>query len=83
MADLAKPFLAELEWRGLLHQTAGPGIEEHLAGMPRVGYCGFDPTADSLGVGNLVARSIMRQQKHGNCDVTDCEAKFRRCPSHE
>jgi len=60
MADLAKPFLAELEWRGLLHQTAGPGIEEHLAGMPRVGYCGFDPTADSLGVGNLVALSIMR-----------------------
>ncbi|MCP5041953.1 MAG: tyrosine--tRNA ligase [bacterium] len=60
MADVSTSFLTELEWRGLLHQTAGPGVEEHLASVPRVGYCGFDPTADSLGVGNLVALSIMR-----------------------
>ncbi len=67
MADAPNTFLAELEWRGLLHQTAGPGIEEHLAGGPRTGYCGFDPTADSLGVGNLVALSILRHfQKAGH-----------------
>ncbi len=60
MARPKETFLSELEWRGLLHQTAGPGLEEHLASPGRVGYCGFDPTADSLGVGNLVALSIMR-----------------------
>jgi len=60
MATAKAPFLAELEWRGLLHQTAGEGVEGHLAEGPRTGYCGFDPTADSLGVGNLVALSILR-----------------------
>jgi tyrosyl-tRNA synthetase len=60
MARPGETFLSELEWRGLLHQTAGPGLEEHLSSPGRTGYCGFDPTADSLGVGNLVALSIMR-----------------------
>ncbi|MEA3247265.1 MAG: tyrosine--tRNA ligase [Gemmatimonadota bacterium] len=45
--------LAALAWRGLLHQqTEGAG--DHLAGAPRVVYCGFDPTAPSLHIGNLV-----------------------------
>jgi tyrosyl-tRNA synthetase len=45
--------LAELAWRGLLHQqTEGAG--EHLAAAPRAAYCGFDPTAPSLHIGNLV-----------------------------
>lgn len=60
MAQGSESFLAELEWRGLLHQTAGHGVEDHLASTPRTAYCGFDPSADSLGVGNLVALSIMR-----------------------
>ncbi len=60
MARPKETFLSELEWRGLLHQTAGLGLEDHLASPGRVGYCGFDPTADSLGVGNLVALSMMR-----------------------
>jgi tyrosyl-tRNA synthetase len=51
----ALDFLAELDWRGLLHQrTALEELDEHLAVAPRVAYCGFDPTADSLTQGNLV-----------------------------
>ncbi|MCW3125164.1 MAG: tyrosine--tRNA ligase [Bacteroidetes bacterium] len=46
-------FVDELKWRGLL-QDIMPGTEELLnKGMVK-GYIGFDPTADSLGVGNLV-----------------------------
>jgi tyrosyl-tRNA synthetase len=48
-----KNFIEELKWRGMLHDVM-PGTEDKLAqGMVR-GYIGFDPTADSLGVGNLV-----------------------------
>lgn len=46
-------FIDELRWRGMLHDST-PGVEEHLAKGPQRGYIGFDPTADSLHVGNLV-----------------------------
>jgi tyrosyl-tRNA synthetase len=39
--------------RGLLHD-ATPGLAERLARGPITGYVGFDPTADSLHVGNLI-----------------------------
>lgn len=49
-----KNFIEELRWRGMLHDMM-PGTEELLnAGKPVKAYIGFDPTADSLGVGNLV-----------------------------
>lgn len=60
-------FLAELEWRGLLHQTAGHQLEQHLATPGRLGYCGFDPTADSLTVGNFIAiKLLMHWQRAGH-----------------
>lgn len=60
-------FLAELEWRGLLHQTAGQDVETHLTLPGRVGYCGFDPTADSLTVGNFIAiKLLMHWQRAGH-----------------
>jgi len=43
----------ELTRRGLLHD-ATPGLEERLATGPITGYVGFDPTAESLHVGNLI-----------------------------
>ena len=46
-------FIEELRWRKMLHDIT-PGVEEFLASDSRKGYIGFDPTADSLGVGNLV-----------------------------
>ena len=46
-------FVDELKWRGML-QDIMPGTEELLNKEMVRGYIGFDPTADSLGVGNLV-----------------------------
>jgi len=53
-------FLDELRWRGLLHQrTAEEALDRHLQQPGRVAYCGFDPTADSLTIGNLVAVTLL------------------------
>ena len=46
-------LLEELTWRGLLHQSTSESLGEHLAAGPRRGYVGFDPTANSLTIGNL------------------------------
>ncbi len=48
-----KNFVDELRWRGML-QDIMPGTEELLNKEMVSGYIGFDPTSDSLGVGNLV-----------------------------
>lgn len=50
---MGKSFVEELTWRGMLHDSM-PGIEEHLSEAMRSAYVGFDPTADSLHIGNLV-----------------------------
>jgi tyrosyl-tRNA synthetase len=53
-------FLEELAWRGLLYQrTAGEELDAHLASPGRLAYCGFDPTADSLTIGNLVPLTML------------------------
>ena len=46
-------FVEELTWRGMIHDIM-PGVEEHLNKQMRTAYVGFDPTADSLHLGNLV-----------------------------
>jgi tyrosyl-tRNA synthetase len=46
-------FVEELRWRGMLHDIM-PETEELLTSEMVPGYIGFDPTADSLGVGNMV-----------------------------
>jgi tyrosyl-tRNA synthetase len=46
-------FLSELAWRELLYQQT-EGAAAHFAAGSVTGYCGFDPTASSLHVGNLV-----------------------------
>ena len=53
--------LEELEWRGLISQsTDRDQLAEALNGEPITYYCGFDPTAASLHIGNLVALINMR-----------------------
>jgi tyrosyl-tRNA synthetase len=52
--------LAELRWRGLAHATT-PGLEAHLARGAVTLYCGFDPTAPSLQLGNLVPLLVLQQ----------------------
>jgi tyrosyl-tRNA synthetase len=48
-----KDLLEELEWRGLLADSI-PGTREQLLKENTPGYVGFDPTSDSLGIGNFV-----------------------------
>jgi tyrosyl-tRNA synthetase len=58
----------ELQWRGLLAQTTDEeSLRAALAAGPVTYYCGFDPTAPSLHVGNLVQLLTMRRlQDAGN-----------------
>jgi tyrosyl-tRNA synthetase len=50
---MQKNFVDELRWRGMIHDIM-PGTEEQLKKEITSGYIGFDPTADSLHIGNLV-----------------------------
>lgn len=62
-------LIQELQWRGLIHNIM-PGTEEQLEKEMTTGYCGFDPTADSLHVGSLVPIILlMHLQKNGHRPV--------------
>lgn len=52
-------LFAELEWRGLVHH-ATQGLGTYLAAGRRTVYCGFDPTAPSLQLGNLMPIILLR-----------------------
>jgi tyrosyl-tRNA synthetase len=55
-------ILEELQWRGLIADcTDTPELAKRLAAGPMTLYCGFDPTADSLHVGNLVPLLALRR----------------------
>jgi tyrosyl-tRNA synthetase len=57
----AMDILEELAWRGQIYQqTDAEGFHKHLV-TPRRVYCGFDPTADSLTIGNLVPILLLRR----------------------
>ena len=59
-------FFEELQWRGLIHDSI-PGTDELLKKEKVTGYIGFDPTADSLHVGNLVPIILlMHFQRYGH-----------------
>lgn len=51
-------FVKELRWRGMVHDIM-PGTEELLSAGTVNGYIGFDPTADSLHIGNMVPIMIL------------------------
>src|SRR4051812_12053625 len=59
---------SELAWRGLIQQSTDPErLREWLNAGSRTLYAGFDPTADSLHVGHLMAILILRRfQKAGH-----------------
>ncbi len=53
-------FLDELTWRGLLHQTSDiDALRRHLCEPGRRAYVGFDPSAPSLTIGNLVTLMLL------------------------
>ena len=47
-------FIEELRWRGMIHDIM-PGTEEQLAKEMTSAYIGYDPTSDSLHIGNLAS----------------------------
>ncbi len=55
-------LLTDFEARGLVHQSTDPAALRHWLATPgRRVYAGFDPTADSLHVGHLVALVLLRR----------------------
>ena len=59
-------FLAELTWRGMVHDKM-PNVEAQLKKEMTSAYIGFDPTADSLHIGNLVQiMSLVHLQRCGH-----------------
>lgn len=55
-------ILEDLQWRGLVADcTDHKALAERLSSSPTTLYCGFDPTADSLHVGNLVPLLALRR----------------------
>jgi tyrosyl-tRNA synthetase len=63
------PLLDELQWRGLVYQHTD-GLAEALRAGVVSGYAGFDPTAPSLHVGNLVpVMGLVHLQRHGHRPV--------------
>jgi tyrosyl-tRNA synthetase len=55
-------ILEELRWRGLLYQcTDEAGLAKRLAEGPVTLYCGYDPSADSLQVGNLLSITLLKR----------------------
>ncbi|KXV01383.1 tyrosyl-tRNA synthetase [Gluconobacter potus] len=62
------PFLLEAQARGLIFQcTDLDALDEAMLAGPITAYVGFDPTADSLHVGNALSIMALRLlQKHGH-----------------
>ncbi|WP_207260763.1 tyrosine--tRNA ligase [Desulfovibrio sp. Huiquan2017] len=58
----------ELKWRGLINQVSDEDkVREYLSKPGATMYCGFDPTAESLHVGNLVPLlCLVRMKKAGH-----------------
>ncbi len=65
---MGKALIEELKARGLMAQVSDEkALSAHLEGASRTVYCGFDPTADSLHIGNLVPLLTLRRfQQHGH-----------------
>jgi tyrosyl-tRNA synthetase len=63
---MIKNFIEELSWRGMI-QDMMPETDSHLQGPMRLAYVGFDPTSDSLHIGNLVPIMLLSHfQKCGH-----------------
>jgi tyrosyl-tRNA synthetase len=59
-------FIEELRWRNMLHDIM-PETEHLLKKEMVKGYIGFDPTADSLGIGNMVqVMTLLHFQRCGH-----------------
>jgi tyrosyl-tRNA synthetase len=60
-------FVDEMRWRGLIQQVSDEKLGERMAAERFTLYSGFDPTASSLHVGNLIPTfGLMRAQRAGH-----------------
>lgn len=64
-----KKFIEELRWRGLIYDITDEEKLESLLDEGLKVYNGFDPTADSLHVGNLVPLTLLRRFQLANQKV--------------
>ena len=66
------PTLSEdLAFRGLIHQMTDPELPKRLDVPGLTVYAGFDPSADSLHVGNLLQLCTLRRfQMHGHRPIS-------------
>ncbi|MEM6737020.1 MAG: tyrosine--tRNA ligase [Bacteroidota bacterium] len=61
-----KDFIEEMKWKGMVHDIM-PGTQEELNKGMTIAYIGFDPTADSLHIGNMVQiMTLVHFQKCGH-----------------
>lgn len=59
---MTRALLEDLRWRNSIAQTTDiEALAEYLSGGSRTLYLGFDPTAPSLHIGNLVALTVLRR----------------------
>ena len=72
-ASTTRSVIDELRWRGLIHITGDgeelftPGLDALLVREKVTAYIGFDPSADSLHIGNLLGiMMLVRMQRHGH-----------------
>ncbi|MDR2381128.1 MAG: tyrosine--tRNA ligase, partial [Bifidobacteriaceae bacterium] len=68
---MLEPIIETLDGRGLIEQsTDRAALAAHLAAGPVTYYCGFDPSAPSLHIGNLVQiLTLRRLQQAGHCPL--------------
>lgn len=52
-------IIAVLRERGLLQDVTSPELERAAGAAPLAIYCGFDPTAESLHLGNLMGILVL------------------------
>jgi tyrosyl-tRNA synthetase len=63
----SQQIIPELQWRGLIAQSTDLEELSKVCANPVTLYCGFDPTAPSLHLGNLVqVLTVRRFQQHGH-----------------
>jgi len=63
----SQQIIPELQWRGLIAQSTDLEELSKACANPVTLYCGFDPTAPSLHLGNLVqVLTVRRFQQHGH-----------------
>jgi tyrosyl-tRNA synthetase len=66
---MSNRFFSEVSWRGMV-QSYTPELVNHSSQSPLKGYIGFDPTAPSLHIGNLVVIMLLvHLQRTGNIPI--------------